>query len=199
MDYREQRAEACKLLFAGFHPECSNSHNPELILKIRDMAAAGMFSAEIAEALGTTAKAVQKAYRRYNFPVLKNFCERKREQRNDWKGGVKIVKGYSYSRTPGHPLASKYGNYVAVHRLVMEQTLGRLLLKTEVVDHIDGNTQNNSPENLRVFQSNAEHLRVTLVGKCPNWSEDGKRRIAAGRKLSRQMQQDQSTQPSHEQ
>ena len=41
------------------------------------------------------------------------------------------------------------------------------------IDHIDGNNQNNHPDNLRVFASNAEHLRVTLAGKVPKWTEQG--------------------------
>jgi hypothetical protein len=96
-----------------------------------------------------------------------------REERLGWKGGVKLSKGYRLVRTVDHPNKSKHGGYVAEHRLVMEKTLGRILLKTEVVDHIDGNILNNSPENLRIFSSNGEHLRETLKGKCPKWSENG--------------------------
>ena len=67
--------------------------------------------------------------------------------------------------------------YAPVHRIVMHDKLGRKLEKNEVVDHIDGNIENNSPENLRVFSSNAEHLRETLKGKIPNWTEEGFARI----------------------
>jgi hypothetical protein len=99
-----------------------------------------------------------------------------------WNGGEKLMKGYIYRRVPDHPNGTKHGNYVAVHRLVMERKLGRYLLPTEVVDHIDGNIQNNHPDNLRVFSSNAEHLRETLKGKRPNWSAAGKRQISDGKK-----------------
>jgi hypothetical protein len=99
-----------------------------------------------------------------------------------WKGGEKLMKGYTYRRVPDHPNGTKHGNYVAVHRLVMEQKLGRYLLPTEVVDHIDGDIQNNHPDNLRVFANNAEHLRETLKGRCPKWSDDGKRRISDAQK-----------------
>jgi hypothetical protein len=57
----------------------------------------------------------------------------------------------------------------------MEQKLGRCLEPQEVVDHIDGNTLNNAPENLRLFESNAKHLAETLKGKVPNWSEAGRK------------------------
>jgi hypothetical protein len=45
------------------------------------------------------------------------------------------------------------------HRIVAEQMLGRALRPGEVVHHIDGNKRNNAPENLRVFASQAEHIR----------------------------------------
>ena len=183
--YREERRQACLKLFAEFHPDFSGCRNLERAHSVLRMASDGYFSHEIAEALGTTPKAVQKLYRRYDFPQLQNFAPPIREQRVGWTGGVKEVKGYFYSRTPGHPAASKYGGYVAVHRLVVEQNLGRYLLRTEVVDHIDGDTRNNSPENLRIFQSNGEHLKATLKGRCPDWSEDGKQRLAEARKLKR--------------
>jgi hypothetical protein len=96
-----------------------------------------------------------------------------------WKGGKKILKGYLWLWQPDHPRASKSG-YVAEHRLIAEGMLGRHLLRSEVVHHRDGDPMNNSPANLQVFDSNADHLRHELSGRIPNWTEDGKRRIAAG-------------------
>jgi hypothetical protein len=97
-----------------------------------------------------------------------------------WKGGRTVDSyGYVLVKTPEHPNKDHRG-YVREHRLVMEQQLGRYLEPSEVVDHRDGNTSNNDPANLRLFASNAEHLRVTLAGRTPNWTEDGRRRIRAG-------------------
>ena len=178
MNYEDRYRLACQQAFEGFDPDfsrCQNQHEAHTILRL---AREGKRSYEIAEAIGKTPKAVQKFFRRYDFPNLHNICPRERHEQPMWKGGVKIVKGYSYQRVKDHPNKSKHGGYVAVHRLVMEEKLGRYLLPTEVVDHIDGDTQNNHPDNLRVFASNAEHLRVTLAGRCPKWSAEGRRRIS---------------------
>jgi hypothetical protein len=45
------------------------------------------------------------------------------------------------------------------HRLAVETLLGVSLTPDKVVHHIDGNRLNNSPDNLQVFPSNAEHIR----------------------------------------
>lgn len=51
----------------------------------------------------------------------------------------------------------------AAHRVVAEQMLGRKLLPGEVVHHLDGNKQNNDPENLYVFASQAEHAEWHMM------------------------------------
>ena len=195
MNYRDDRKAQCLQLFADFRPDLTKCKNPEIVLKCAELASLGYFSHEIAEIVSKSPKAVQKIYRRYNFPVLQNFAPPLRENRKGWAGGLKIVKNYEYQRTIDHPNRSKHGGYVAVHRLVVEQKIGRYLLRTEVVDHIDGNTRNNHPDNLRVFANNAEHLRATLAGKCPNWTVDGKRRIREAVILSNQKRAKTLTQP----
>jgi hypothetical protein len=96
-----------------------------------------------------------------------------------WKGGVHYLKGYRYIYNPDHPRATKAG-FVSEHRLVYEAKIGRYLLPSEVVHHIDGNPLNNDPVNLQHFQTNGHHLAHELTGRCPRWTEDGKRRIAEG-------------------
>jgi hypothetical protein len=97
-----------------------------------------------------------------------------------WVGGKTIDKdGYVLLYMPDHPHANHAG-YIREHRFVMEQVLGRLLNRTEVVHHLNGLKSDNRPENLELFEENAEHLRHTLKGRCPNWTDDGKRRILEG-------------------
>lgn len=45
------------------------------------------------------------------------------------------------------------------HRHVMEQHLGRRLTRAERVHHINGDRLDNRIENLRLYESQAEHMR----------------------------------------
>jgi len=47
----------------------------------------------------------------------------------------------------------------AIHRVIMEEHLGRPLTKKEVVHHIDGNKTNNDISNLQLFSCVGEHTR----------------------------------------
>lgn len=184
--YRERRKDACHIAFDGFCPDFSSYRGDLLVAqKIYEMAKDGYLSKEIAEAVGKTPKAVQKFFRRYNFPSLHNIETRQGYEQKNWNGGIKMMKGYIYKRAKGHPNGTKHGNYVALHRLVMEEKLGRYLSKEEVVDHIDGDITNNEPSNLRVFSSNSEHLKETLSGRCPNWSDEGRASLDAARRKPR--------------
>lgn len=181
----KRREEKFQELLEQFEPDLSSCRNPQEVLKVLDLTRKGLRSQDIAEQIGKSAKAIQKIWRRYNFPCFQNVVCRLEEEQPMWNGGMKICKGYLYKRCQNHPNKSKHGGYVAVHRLVIEEKIGRFLLPTEVVDHIDGDTLNNSPENLRIFESNSAHLRETLKGKRPNWSEDGKKRLEVSRRQRR--------------
>ena len=76
-----------------------------------------------------------------------------------WNIRKVISKGdYVYALVPEHPNATKSG-YVLMHRIIMENHLGRLLNANEVVHHKDHNKKNNSIENLEVLNS-LEHVKL---------------------------------------
>ena len=64
--------------------------------------------------------------------------------------------GYKYFVDSKHPLSQKCG-IVYLHRHIASIKENRWIKRTEVVHHIDGNRLNNSPENLMVLSSSAEH------------------------------------------
>ena len=80
------------------------------------------------------------------------FCSRKckhlwmktitGEKHHSWKGGT-IVHGYKIIRNNGKSLRE--------HRIVMENHIGRKLLSSESVHHIDGNKLNNDISNLELL------------------------------------------------
>jgi len=66
-----------------------------------------------------------------------------------YNGRVKI-SGYWYIYSPSHPFKTNH-NYVAEHRLVAEEIVGRYLKPCEDVHHIDGNKENNNSNNLEII------------------------------------------------
>jgi hypothetical protein len=137
-----------------------------------------MTSTEIAELLGRDPRHVRKILQKYDLPRLRDGA-RYGEHNHQFATGRRItLNGYVLVTAPAdHPHAKcrpgRQARHMFEHRLAMEQHLGRLLAPTERVDHIDGLTLHNHPSNLRVFDCNAEHLRQTLTGKTPRWSDAG--------------------------
>lgn len=184
-EYRKRRAEKCNELFADFYPDTTGARKPDEVIRIYELAKDGYFSHEIAEIIGKSPKSVQKTFRRYDFPALHNFEPPRLEERPNYINGIKKMKGYLYKRMPHHPNGTKHGNYVAVHRLVMEEKLNRYLKPEEVVHHIDGDIKNNHPDNLEVYPDNATHLSETLSGKVPNWTKQGLKALDRSRRQPR--------------
>lgn len=84
-----------------------------------------------------------------------------------WKGGRMMIKGYVYTHSPKHPHRNS-GNYVAEHRLVMERHLGRYLLPTEDVHHINKKKDDNRIENLKIV-CHSNHFNAV---RCPYCEKD---------------------------
>lgn len=76
-----------------------------------------------------------------------------------------VNKGdYIYAVVPDHPKANKFG-YVLLHRVLMENSLGRLLKPNEVVHHKDGNKHNNTLSNLEVMSSKEHNILHSSKGR----------------------------------
>jgi ribosomal protein L37AE/L43A len=81
------------------------------------------------------------------------------EKKNMWTyNQVVDNNGYLYAMCPQHPKALKNG-YIYLHRLIVENYLGRLLKDDEVIHHKDLNKKNNSLDNLLVL-SPSEHSKL---------------------------------------
>jgi hypothetical protein len=89
------------------------------------------------------------------------------EKSHAWKGGRYLSNGYVYvklsklsqdEQTLYGSMASRSGaTYIPEHRLVVARQLGRPLLASEVVHHINGAKADNRPENLEHHESNRSH------------------------------------------
>lgn len=131
---------------------------------------------EMAERLGVSPATLTREMRRLGYRSVKGRGS-PMEKNYFWNGGRCLdADGYVLVKLPNHPHANNNG-YVREHRLVMEGVLGRYLDPLEVVHHKDKDKQNNHPDNLEVYDCNANHLRDELTGVRPNFSEDGLRRI----------------------
>ena len=71
--------------------------------------------------------------------------------------------GYDYAAVQNHPNSNSNG-YVYHHRIVMENSIGRLLNDNEVVHHINGNKKDNNIENLQLMTA-GEHVAHHNIGK----------------------------------
>lgn len=71
--------------------------------------------------------------------------------------GVKYKPKDEYICSQGYKVIGKSSNRIYEHRKVIQEHLGRELLPTEIVHHIDGNKLNNDISNL-VITTRAEHI-----------------------------------------
>ncbi len=134
---------------------------------------------QVAELLGIHRSSVERWCRRLGLTTQRTG-PRSGDRHPDWRGGRVKVGRYWYRYCPDHPFCTKQRR-VAEHRLVMEGKLRRFLHPAEVVHHVNGDPEDNRPENLAVFATNAAHLKHELSGRIPKWTPEGWARICAPR------------------
>jgi hypothetical protein len=73
---------------------------------------------------------------------------------------------------PQHPKSSIYG-YYPEHRIKMEQKIGRFLIKSEIVHHLNGDCHDNRLENLELM-SISQHMSLHQSKQKNNNYKDGR-------------------------
>lgn len=127
---------------------------------LREAVSRGMTTREIAAFVGCSAYPVDVAIRRLGIkrPIGPRAGRWAGAKNAAWKGGRSIASnGYVLIRVgAAHHLADVRG-YAYEHRLVAERKAGRRLRPGEIVHHINGDKQDNHPQNLAIVNGNAEH------------------------------------------
>jgi len=126
----------------------------------------GMSQDEIARRVGASQAAVSRYLRstgRYGYRASAG------KNASRYKNGRIFIHGYVYLLVEdGDPFASMRNSmgYVAEHRLVMAQKLGRPLARSETVHHINGDKTDNRRRNLQLRQGNHGKGIVLKCNQC---------------------------------
>lgn len=137
----------------------------EFTKQIIDLYNSGLSQEKIASLLHTSQKTISRL-------LQFNGIEcgvRRGEKHHAWVGGKHIRNGYIFvSITKDNPYSSMAisNGYVMEHRLVMAQHLKRPLTKNETVHHINGNTQDNTIENLQLRHGKHGKHQVFVCCEC---------------------------------
>ena len=132
--------------------------------RIKELSALGWSQVKISLEIGRSHRFVSRIMRKHDI------------QNNQTKAGLGRhttgkyqISGLEYSlialrRDDPHIAMARQNGYVLEHRYIMARKLGRDLLPTETVHHIDGNTLNNSPKNLQLRQGkHGKHVNMVCL------------------------------------
>ena len=118
----------------------------------------GKFANELAREFGIYKQVVTNCLKRNGVTIIQRYNPCNGEKNGNWNDGIRNSGGYKFIFNPNHHLSRKDG-WVLVHRINMENKLGRKLKKCEVVHHKDGDRNNNEEYNLEVFKNNGSHIK----------------------------------------
>lgn len=115
----------------------------------------------------------KKLSKEHRDKVIKTLNQGKGLRNPNWKGGFTSKEGYKYLRLLDHPNKLSNG-YLAEHRYVMEQKLGRYLTKWEHIHHINGVKSDNRIENLELVNAQTHNLITMLENRVKELEEENK-------------------------
>lgn len=128
----------------------------------RKMCAGGKFAAGSQDAADRSSKGGKAVWAKHRKKMLNNLDRGRRSaKRHKTYAKLVVVKTelvgkYRYVVVHGHPMANERGR-ILEHRYVISEHLRRKLTEDEVVHHKDGNTLNNSIDNLELLPNAAAH------------------------------------------
>jgi len=110
---------------------------------------------EIAIILGTTTASIVRAFKRFGF---KAKTDGKFKKMKNILGTNRLYINFTVPKNEINKHTFKGNRQTYLHRYLMENKLGRKLIKGEVIHHIDGNPKNNNVSNLKLCASHGRHV-----------------------------------------